>query len=321
VNKTVSRLSRVPRLSRVRLAALCLLAAPIQAEVLGPGVPLPGLESDPPGTVVPKSCAVSVTAGNVTVDLSLRSDHEMPKLLLNGYLFGWTGETDPYPDRHFPELEIRIDDVPATLNDRFEAFAGKNNVTNPIRAAQMDPWAITRTPPYTQAHPTNPQVLNVLRNAGAIEIVDDHYLAKWKARRVLLIPLNPVPNQQVELRYSARPARSSLTVEQIATPQRENEYCLSSKELRGALHAGPAPRMLSVTEYTIPTAIDENSPSTVTLTMSAGDPRARIFVCGPHRKSVAKTDLKRQPVLVDEHGILQVLSVVESPAESPAKSP
>jgi hypothetical protein len=304
----------------VRLAALCVLAAPIQAEVLGPGVPLPGLESDPPDTVVPEACSVSLVADKVTVNWSVRTDTEMPALLLTGYLFGWTGETDPYPDRHFPELEIRVDDAPATPNDRFEVFAGKNNVTNLIRAAQMDPWAITRTPPYTQAHPSNPQVLNILRNAGAIEMVDDNYLAKWKARRVLRVPLKAVPNQRVEFRYAARPTRSSLTVEQVVTPARENEYCLSSKQLRGLLHAGSAARMLSVTEYTIPTHIDENSPSNVTLTMSAGDaaaPRTLIFLCGPHRKSVAKTDLTRQPALVDEHGILRVLTVVESRANSP----
>jgi hypothetical protein len=260
---------------------------------------------------------VSVVAGKVTVDWSVRTEAEMPALLLTGPLFGWTGATDPYPDRHFPELEIRVDDAPATPNERFEAFAGKTSVTNLIRAAQMDPWAISRTPPYAQAHPNNPQVLNVLRNAGAIEMVDDNYLAKWKARRVLRIPLNAVPKQRVEFRYSARPARSSLTVEQVVTPARESEYCLSSQQMRGLLHAGSAARMLSVTEYAIPIQIDENLPSTLTLTMSAGAPRALIFLCGPHRRSIAKTDPTRQPALVDEHGILRVLSVVESPANSP----
>jgi hypothetical protein len=297
-----------------------LFATPITAEVLVQAAPLPGLESDPPGTVVPQVCSVNVAAGRITVEMSVTTDAEMPALLLNGPFFGGAGEADPYPDRHFPELEIRIDGAGATPNDRFEAFAGKTNVTNLIRAAQMDPWAVARTPPQTSAHPQNPQVLNVLRNAGAIEPVDDGYVAKWQVRRVLRIPLHAVPEQRVELRYSARPARSRWNLEQLLIPARESEYCVSPNQLRGMLRGGRGMQGLEVTEYSIATTIDDHSPSTVTITLSEDThyPRAAFFLCGPHRKSIAKAGaVTRQPALPDEHGTLRVLTVVESPAKSP----
>src|ERR1700689_1708149 len=100
-------------------------------------VPLPGLESEPAGTVVPESCTVSVNAGSVKVDLSASTAAEMPALLLSGAFFGWNGPSLPYPDRQFPELEIRIDGVPIKPEDRFEAFVGKTNITNLIRSAEM----------------------------------------------------------------------------------------------------------------------------------------------------------------------------------------
>lgn len=312
----------------LKSARLCLSvlwglsALPIRAQVPAPDAPLPGLESDPPDTVLPQSCTVNIVADRITVEMSVRTDAEMPALLITGPLFGWTDASDPYPDRHFPELGIRINGTPATPNDRFEAFAGKNNVTNLIRTAQMDPWAVARTPPHTSAHAQNPQALNVLKNAGAIEPAGDDFVAKWKVRRVLRIPLNAVPEQSVELHYLARPARSWLNFDQIVTPARELEYCVSSKLLRGLLRPGRGTQSLGVTEYRIATGIDEHSPSTVMLSLSeeegAHPPRAAFFLCGPRHKSIAKTHaVTRQPAQSDEHGILHVLSVVESAAKSP----
>jgi hypothetical protein len=304
-------------------AALGVLsAAPIQAEVGSSGAPLPALESDPPDTVFPQSCSVSVVADGITVEMSVSESGEMPALLLNGPLFGWMGEADPYPDRHFPELEIRIDGAPVMPNDRFEAWAGKNNITNLVRAAEMDPWAVVRTPPYTSAHAKNSQVLIALRNAGAIEQAGDNYLAKWKVRRIVRIPLNAAPRQSVEFRYSARPGHSLLNdMEQVVTPAREREYCISEKQLRSTLRRAHAAGLLDVTEHAIATNIDDHTPSTVTLTLSgdaAATSRTAIFLCAPHGKSIAKIGtVTRQPAQVDEHGILHLLRVAETSAKSP----
>lgn len=300
------------------LSALwAVVAPPIHAEPSIPAAPLPGLESDPAGTVTPEFCAVSVMAGKATVELTVRADAEAPALLLNGPQFGWS-ESEPYPDRHFPELEIRVDGNPITPDDRFEAFMGKTNITNLLRAAQMDPWAIARTPPVTSAHPKNAQVLNALRNVGAIVNAGDDYMAKWTARRMLRIALKAVPDQRVELNYTARPGHALLTTDQLVTTSREKTYCVSSKQLRHFLHAGSDSTRLTIGEYTIPTGIDGKAPSSVIFTMlpSAGDgaaPQAAMFLCGPHGKPIAKDgSVTRERAELDDQGMVHVLSVAVS---------
>ncbi len=307
------------------LSALwAVVAPPIHAEPSIPAAPLPGLESDPAGTVTPEFCAVSVMAGKATVELTVRADAEAPALLLNGPQFGWS-ESEPYPDRHFPELEIRVDGVLNRPDDSFEAVVGKMNITNLLRAAGMDPWAITRTPPVTSADPNHPQVLNGLKNAGAIVNADDGYLAKWTARRLLRIALKAVPEQRVELKYTVRPGHAWLTPEQLVTTSREKTYCVSSKALRRVLHSAADSTVLTVNEYTIPTGIDGKPPSSVTFTMlpGAGDGvtlHTGIFLCGPHGKPIAKDGpVTRERAEVDDLGNLHVLSAAEPPPAAPAR--
>jgi hypothetical protein len=300
-----------------------LAAMPLYAEQSYPAVPLPGLESDPPGTVIPQGCALSVAGDQVSMDLTVKTDTDTPALLINGPLFGWTGPAEPYPDRQFPELEIRIDGDLATPADRFEAMVGETNITNLLRAAQMDPWAITRSPPVTSAHPKNAQVLAVLRNVGAIVNAGDDYTAKWTARRVLRIALKAAPIQEVGLRYKVRPGHAWLTSEQLATTSREKTYCVSWKQLRHSLHTSSDSTLLSVEEYSLPTGIDGKAPTSVTFTLtpsSSGSaaPPAALFMCGPHGKPIAKeVAVTRERVEVDDQGMVHVLSVAAA-ARSPS---
>jgi hypothetical protein len=293
-------------------------AAPLCAEESRVGVSLPGLEADPAGSVIPQSCAVSVMGGKVTVDLSASTTSDRPALMLNGALFGWSGPRVPYPERHFPELEIRIDGEPAPFDDRFDAFAGKMNITYLLKLAQMDPWAITRTPPLAGSHPKNAQALKVLKNVGAIERSDDDYIAKWTARRLLRIPLNAGPEQRVELNYTARPDSAVMTVEQLDTTSREKSYCVSPKQLKRLTHSASSPVWLAVDEFIIPTGIDGKAPASVILTMSssaAGDGKssAYLLLCGPHGRPIARRGaVSRERAEVDDGGILRVLSMVRT---------
>lgn len=309
-----------------RLAILgALLAPPIHADDSSTGVPLLGLESDPADTVFPHACSVTMTAGKVTVELTVGTGTASPALLLNGPVFGWGGASEPYPDRQFPELEIRIDGSPVTPDDGFEAFAGKTNITNFIKTAQLDPWAITRTPPVTAAHTKYPQVLKGLKNLSAIESCgDDTYLAKWTARRLISIPVKAVPDQRISLSYAARPAYSTVTSDQVVTETREKLYCISAKHLGAVLRSGSAPRPVIITEYIIATGIDGKPPTTVTLTTSMngpGLPRAYLFACAPQGKSIAVTsNLARQPVQVDSSARLQLLKITDAAPKSPYSS-
>jgi hypothetical protein len=299
------------------LSALCTLAAPLRADDIRAGVPLPGLESDPAGTVVPQSCAVSVTDGQISVSLRVATAEPAPALLLNTPFFGWIA-TDPYPDRQFPELKILVDGVPITPEDRFEAFAHNFNITNLLGLAEMDPWAITHSPPLTAAHPQQPQVLKGLRNVGAIENAGDQYLAKWTARRLIRIPLKSVPSEQVELDYTARPATSVMTADQLDTTGREKSYCISPRSLQQVYRAGANATALAINEFTIATGVDGKPPASVLLTMSSGGARDSksqdyLFLCGPHGKPIAKRGLvTHERAEVDDEGFLRVLIVTQS---------
>jgi hypothetical protein len=312
----------------VKAQALCLsiwwavMAPPVCAEQSYPAVPMPGLESDPTGTVVAEVCTVSVMAGKVKVDLPASTAEKMPALLLTGTFFGWSGPSDPYPNRHFPELEIRVDGAPIEPQDRFEAFMGQTNITNLIKMAEMDPWAISRTPPMTSAYAGNVQVLNALRNVGAIAQSGDDYLAKWTARRLLRIPLTTAPSQQVELEYAARPVISILTADQIDTTSREKSYCISPKQLRPLTRSGSDPTWLTADEFSIPTGIDGKSPRSVILNMAlnpaAADSPGYIFFCGPHGKPIAKkTSVARERIETDDQAIVHVLSVTAAARSQP----
>jgi hypothetical protein len=285
-------------------------------------VPLPGLESDPPNTVLPEDCAVSLVAGHVSVDLAVSTAADSPALLLEGAFFGWGGAGVAYPDRHFPELTIHADDAPGPPQDNFEAFMGGRNITLMLKMAGIDPWAITRTPPLTAAHADHPQMLKGLSNIGAIEKSGDDYLAKWQARRIIRIPLKVVAQQRLQLDYSARPATAVMTVSQLDTTARERSECLTPDSLRRLPHTAGGPAWLA-TEYVIPTGIDGKPPKSVTLTVTPGagpttPAHTYLFVCGPHGKPIAKRDkLTHERVEVDDSGTLKLLSLTESAQPAP----
>jgi hypothetical protein len=301
-----------------------LATPPIHAAASYPAVPLPALESDPAGTVTPQTCTVNLIAGMVKLDLSTQTAYDVPALLLNGPFFGWLGPSEPYPDRQFPELKIAVDGRPIVPQDRFEAFAGTYNVTNLIKAAAMDPWAITRTPPLAMAPPQYAQTLHVLKNVRAIEASGDAYLAKWTVRRVIRIPLAVIPQQQVELDYMARPAVGRVTADQLDTRSREKLYCISPQDIQRIARRGASPPWLAIREYSIPTGIDGNAPTAVTLTMSttaqgSENPPIYLFSCAPRGKAIArKSSMTHELVDVDEAGILHVLSVAQEPESQQA---
>ncbi|MGO9513671.1 MAG: DUF4424 family protein [Steroidobacteraceae bacterium] len=304
-----------------RCAAWALLAAiagTSRAAGSSTGAPLPGLTSDEGSKVAAESCWVTLSGENVSVELSVYSVSNQPALLIEGPLFGPQGESEAYPDRHFPELEVRIDGAPVTPEDRFEAFMGKSDITSAIRDAGMDPWAIARNPPVTPVRP-DARALKALERMHAVQHSGEEYLANWTARRVLRIPFKASANQRIELRYRARPAFVELPSHQLLSDGREAAYCVSPTKANAMLHAGSSPRLVhvAVAEYSIATGIDGRPAATVLLTKSANAgsaaaSRVFTFACGPHGKPIAVAgNLTRRPVQVDQAGNLRILEVTE----------
>jgi hypothetical protein len=291
------------------------LTATARAAESSAGAPLPGLRSDENRNLVAESCLVTLSGYKTAVELSIRTTDSEPALLLEGAPFHWVGETEAYPDRHFPELEIRIDGAKVAPQERFEAFMGKFDITYAIRAAGMDPWAIARAPPITPINPDSRQV-NMLEKMHAVERSGDRYLAHWTARRVLRIPLKTAAHQRVALSYLARPAFSQLQPDQMLTDAQLSPYCASREQVSALLSAGSKSRPVKITEYTIATGIDDHSPPTVRLNKSTGGggvpSRVLTFSCGPQGKSIAVAgNLTHRPVQVDQAGNLRILEVTE----------
>jgi hypothetical protein len=304
-------------------ASACLAASAGTGHAAGPimGAPLPGLVSDEGSIVAPQSCRVTLSGEHVSVDLSIHADSPQAALLIEGPLFGSQDENKPYPDRHFPELEIHIDGAAVAPEDRFSAFMGKTDITGAIRDAGMNPWAIALDPPVTPVRPES-RVLKALERLRAVQRAGDEYLAKWTARRLLRIPLQDSANQRIELRYLARPASSELQSDQLLTSERQAVYCVSPARANAMLHTGSSPRLVHVTEYSIATGIDGRPAPSVMLTKStaagsaaagsAAASRVFTFACGPHGKPIAVTgNLTRRPVQVDQAANLRILEVTE----------
>ncbi len=302
------------------IVAVTWASAGRAAESTIPGVPLPGLESDPPESVTPRSAVVTLRGDHVTLYLEVSASADATALLLNGPRFGWLGAGERYPDRQFPELNIHLNGAAIAPHDRFEARVGANDVTNLVRAADMDPWTITRNPPVTTAHARNPQVLTLLRNSGAIAqagVGDDGtlYRAKWVARRLLAIPVAPAANATLQLDYDARPSITAPSADDHMMNSFERLYCVSGQELR-RLQASWDKSSVAINEYDIATGIDDSVPDAVTLSWTASPagsktPMSMAFWCGPGGKSVSKRARgERQPVAVDSSGRLHVLTIV-----------
>ena len=282
-------------------------------------IPLPPLQSDPPETVHANSCAIVLTGDHVAMDLAVTPSGETPALLLEGGLFGWTGPNTRYPNRHFPELQIRVDGASGTIEERYEAFIGSRNISTMLRLMGMDPLAVVHTPPLTTAELNNAPQLKALVNVGAVKMSGDGYLAKWQVRRIVRIPLVTAPVHRLTLEYQALPAVSVLNLQELDTASREKSYCLSPAKLRRLPHARSVPAWLA-SEYVLPTGIDQKTADTMSFTMSPGVgadavAKAYVFFCGAYGKPTATQGaVDHAGVNVDELGNLHVLRLSESAA-------
>jgi hypothetical protein len=299
-------------LALAQLAALPCARAAAQSSA---GVPLPGLTSDEETAAAVQSCAVTLSGRDVRVEFDLHTTGNPGALLIEGPSFSSLGDSDAYPDRHFPELEIRIDGASVDPEDRYQVFMGKTDITAAIRLDGMDPWAIARNPPVIAAKP-EARSWKALEKMHAVQPSGEDYLANWTARRLLRIPLHTSANQRIELRYRARPAFMHLASDQLLAGGREAAYCLSPKQLNTLLHAAGNPRPLELVEYSFASGIDGHPAATATLaaTAQAGPAEKRVFhfACGPRSKPIAVAgNLKRQPVQTDPSGNVRLLEVME----------
>ncbi len=201
--------------------------------------------------------------------------------------FGWLGESEPYPERQFPELRILKDGAPAKIEDTFAAFIGTSNITGAITQAGLDPFAIAQTPPFVTPKAGAAQAVATLERLGAIEKSGADYIAKWTVTRKLTVALS-AGMSTLTLIYKARPAYGLHRFDRIEQPAYLAPYCLSPQDLVAALGRVPASQMFAVQEYAIPLSIDNKPPLSVSIEIDAPDKNvsATYAFCGADGKPV-----------------------------------
>jgi len=254
------------------------------------GVVLPGLRSDPAGSVTASASSLVLRPGQVQVTLTVNVQRvqggsvtiEMPR-------FGWLGESEPYPARQFPELQILDGGSLAKIEDSFAAFAGSSDVTEAIRSAGVDPFVIADTPPFVTAGAGGKPGLEMLERLGAVEEAAGNYIAKWTAQRKVKIALSP-GRGTLTLTYKARPGYALLRLDQISKPGYLAKYCLFSDDLVRVLGHPAATGMFVVSDYTIPVSIDDRRPSSVAVALEPSgkehESASLIAFCGADGKPV-----------------------------------
>ena len=280
------------------------------------GVMFPKLRSGPENTLVVKESNVILKGNNVNVSLLVDSwlPNQDSTLLIDGYLFSWLGEAEPYPDRHFPELKIFVNGELAVFDDRFEAYLGAKNITDAIISANIDPWSITETPPFISNNQQQytPE-LEELINLGAVEKLDGNYIAKWTAQRFLTLHLNST-NKKIDLSYIARPAFSLLPINKI---NHLSDYCLKKSNLNKFFgHLLETKSYFVIKEYKFPMGIDSTSQKkiliSVDLISNKQDKLLFIATCGSDGLPIITSDsIDKRRVKADKQGILNVLTISE----------
>jgi hypothetical protein len=305
------------RLRAVCAAAVVLLLMwlpGVDADDESAGVVLPGLRSDPAGSVKVSAASVVSRQNQIEVSLTVAVRRgAAASVTIQLPRFGWPGQAEPYPDRHFPELTIRVDGAPAAVQSSFEAFVGSANVTEAVRSAGVDPFAIADTPPFVASTSGNRAALEALERLGAVEPSDGRYLAKWKAARKLRVPLDPGPHT-VTLRYQGRPGYALRRFDQISKPAFLATYCMAASDLNSVgVHFG-ATQFVVVSEQAIPVSIDGRVPQSLSATADvsgneAGS-RAVVAFCGADGKAaIGQATVARSSARTDAQGVFRVLSL------------
>ena len=294
------------------LLLLTLCARWAYADDTSAGVMLPGLRSDPPLSVRVSSASLVVKGSKIelTLDVIVKRSHggsitvQMPR-------FGWLGESEPYPDRQFPELQILVDGAPAAMESSFAAFAGSTDVTQAIRAAGVDPFAIAETPPFVTPGAGGAAALEPLKRLGAIEQSGSDYLAKWRAQRKVKVALSG-GSHTLTITYKIRPAYSLLRFDQLNKPAYLARYCISAQDLAGVFGSAAAAEMFVASSAAIATAIDEAMPSSLSVAVDTPEKEdsawTLIAFCGIDGKAViGKAKKGPASARTDAKGNLRIL--------------
>ena len=198
------------------------------------GVAPPRISLAPDDLAAPTQRQIQLDGRHVRVSLALagaggstrRGKVSMPS-------FEWRGEGDPYPDRHYPELAVRVDGRTVRLQDDFRAATAKGDITDTLRAAGIDPFVIADSPPIVDIDKLSPSQAQALQVAGALKVDPDAGdLAMWSAQREVTFDLPAVRRSVLVVSYLARPAFDLRSTTDADLDPKLRSACTSTASLR-----------------------------------------------------------------------------------------
>ena len=228
-------------------------------------------------------------------------------LNLQGPAFTWLGEAEPYPDRHFPELEARVQGTVLAPGKAFKAAAGPHDVTADVSALGLDPFVIAKTPPLLDPPPAADSVaFKRLLSRRAVELTEGQVWARWQARRLWHFELPPSPAGSAldfQRSFTARPGMALVPTNTLARSLPLASYCISAAQLRDRLTAlGLTTESLVARTYVIATGVDGSAPRSLTARVS----EPGTFFCGTDGRP-AHGGAGSTPARADRAGVLRVL--------------
>jgi hypothetical protein len=279
------------------------------------GVSLPALLLKPRGSVVPNKAEVWINGDNTRVAFELSQNPTMSKdirLILDFPKLGWWGESETYSERQFPELAVTVNGQPADINDGYEVYMGNQRITSLVDAAEIDPWAITQTPPFVTVKQGKNASIIELERIGALVADGSNYVAQWKSARMLQIKLPDANASVLELSYIARPASKLASALDGAAISAwlGNQCSLTRESLYSGLGLTHATMQMRLRRYLIPVSIDGRAPRFARLHVSASSlDDVRLIVCTPAGTRIGSyKDFTDVDVSTGKNGVLRVIA-------------
>lgn len=305
------RLRSAVRCAVVIGASLCL-AQPVMANDTSDGVAprILSAPQDAPLRGAPSvSSAVRMQGDEVTVSLTPPPTLAAPaQWLIQGPLFGWLGDSDPYPDRHFPELRVLSNGQPVEVTESVRAVAGAVDVSELLRKARISPWLIADTPPFVPTGGLSADVLSQLMRAGAVGTSGTDHLAQWRAQRTLGVAVSP--GQTLDIRYRLRPGYALMTQQALTKANLRQRYCLADAPLRALGAQFGRSTQFIAKRYEIAVGAQDRTPPTVRMTVVPQSGVALVAACTRGNARPAGvggwTDVE---VVPDQRAVLHVLTL------------
>jgi hypothetical protein len=291
----------------------------IRSEAGEAGLILPAPHAVPPGAAVAQAASVKLDHGHIEIALTVMVHRANgASVVIDMPRFRWSGESDPFPDRHFPDLTITIDGAPAHAEDSSSAFAGKTDITDILHVAGVDPFVIAEPIPILERWPGSAAALAQLKTLGAVknsgpDISGQPLLALWSAERHVKMTLSQSGIAMVTLAYDGRPGDDLLNLDTPNAARRLTPYCLDVPALDRLLDHAKAG--VTIREYAIPATIGDQPAGAVTVELGAPgtneQPQALAAFCGADGKPVIMrgSDAAKAAARPDAQGVVRILSV------------